>query len=76
MEEVTDIIPHSYNLLWYAGITSTFYTAVINFLIVINLERFIDNNINNCNGVLRATACAVQEIMLNRTCEVPPTAAP
>ena len=36
----------------------------------IDIDQLIENNVNACNGVLRATACAIQEIKLNRTCEV------
>ena len=41
------------------------------FFVAIDFERLIEENVNNCNGVLRATACAVRELVLNQTCEVP-----
>ena len=39
--------------------------------IAIDFERLIEDNMGNCNGVLRATACAIRELVLNQTCEVP-----
>ena len=34
--------------------------------------KLFKDNVNSCNAVVRANACAVQEIVLNKTCELPP----
>ena len=47
--------------------------TVYTLFIAIDFQRLIEENMNSCNGVLRATACAVRELVLNQTCEVPPS---
>ena len=45
---------------------------LLNFLAApMDLEELIRSNVNACNAVLRANACAVQEIVLDMPCEIP-----
>jgi len=45
--------------------------CVINLFAGTDMVRLITSNTNACNGVVRAVACVVQEIVLNKSCEIP-----
>ena len=45
-------------------------SGILIIFTAIDLCKLIEDNMSACNGVLRATANAIRELTLNRTCEV------
>ena len=43
-----------------------FLAAPMDFL------KLSEDNVNSCSAIVRANACAVREIVLNKPCELPP----